>query len=76
LGVVAHDLRNPLGTISLHASALRGPGHQPEGRGQQHTDAIERATRRMARLIQDLLDVAVLEGGQLRVEKTGCRRLS
>ncbi len=70
LGVVAHDLRNPLGTISLHASALRRPGHQPERRNQQHKDAIERATRRMNRLIQDLLDVAVLEGGRLRVEKT------
>ncbi len=70
LGVVAHDLRNPLGVISLHASALRRRGQQPERRNQQHKDAIERATRRMNHLIQDLLDVAVLEGGRLRVEKT------
>ena len=69
LGVVAHDLRNPLGTVVLHASALQRPGHEPERRNQKHKDAIERATRRMTRLIQDLLDVAVLEGGQLRVEK-------
>jgi len=70
LGVVAHDLRNPLGTIVLHASALQRPGRQPERRNQQHKEAIERASRRMSRLIQDLLDVAVLEGGQLGVDRT------
>ncbi|MES1204972.1 MAG: PAS domain S-box protein [Pseudomonadota bacterium] len=69
LGVVAHDLRNPLGAILLHASALGQTGQQPERRNQKHKDAIDRAIRRMNHLIQDLLDVAVLEGGQLRVEK-------
>jgi len=69
LGVVAHDLRNPLGAILLHASSLERPG-QPESRTQKHKDAIDRAIRRMNRLIQDLLDVAVLEGGQMRVDKT------
>jgi PAS domain S-box-containing protein len=69
LGVVAHDLRNPLSTIALHASALGRPGPQPDRRNPRHKQAIERATRRMARLIDDLLDVAVLEAGQLKVER-------
>jgi PAS domain S-box-containing protein len=70
LSVVAHDLRNPLSTIALHASALARPKPAPERRNLRAKEAIERAARRMARLIQDLLDVAVLEGaGRLTVEK-------
>ena len=70
LSVVAHDLRNPLSSIALHASALARPRPQPERRHQRHKEAIERAARRMNRLIQDLLDVAVLESsGRLNVEK-------
>lgn len=69
LGVVAHDLRNPLSTIALHASALSRPTPRPERRNPRHREAIERATRRMTRLIQDLLDVAVLEAGQLKIER-------
>jgi PAS domain S-box-containing protein len=70
LGVVAHDLRNPLSTIALHASALRPPPDQPERRNQRHKEAIERGAERMSRLIQDLLDVAVLEGGRLKIDRT------
>lgn len=69
LGVVAHDLRNPLGAIALHAAALQRRGHEPDRRNQRHKQAIERAAQRMNRLIQDLLDVAVTESGKLRVEK-------
>lgn len=70
LGFVAHDLRNPLSAISLHAAALRAKPPQPERRNPRHREAIERAAQRMSRLIQDLLDVAVLEAGRLTVEKS------
>lgn len=69
LSVVAHDLRNPLNTILLHASALQRPKAHPERRKQQHREMIERAAGRMNRLIQDLLDVAVMEAGHLKVDK-------
>ena len=70
LGVVAHDLRNPLSTILLQAGALtrRGPG--PERRTHKPVDVIHRAAKRMNSLIQDLLDVALMESGQLTVERT------
>ncbi|MDI1446378.1 ATP-binding protein [Polyangium sp. 6x1] len=64
LGIVAHDLRNPLNAIFVHAELLRRarePGISRRGESIQH------AALRMNRLIQDLLDVARLDAGQLSV---------
>jgi signal transduction histidine kinase len=69
LGVVAHDLRNPLTTILLHAWALTRHGSDPERRSQERSDAIYRAATRMNRLIQDLLDVAVMDLAQLSMNR-------
>jgi PAS domain S-box-containing protein len=69
LGVVAHDLRNPLTTISLQAVALSRRGPEPERRSQRPQDLILRAATRMNRLIQDLLDVAVVEAGRLAIDR-------
>jgi PAS domain S-box-containing protein len=60
LGVVAHDLRNPLGTVLLQVSLLRRLLEQ-HGIPQRAADLIERSATRMNRLIQDLLDVTRLE---------------
>ena len=68
LGVVAHDLRNPLSAILLQTSALKRHGPEPERRSQESVEAIYRTTERMNRLIQDLLDVARMEAGQLTIE--------
>jgi PAS domain S-box-containing protein len=70
LGIVAHDLRNPLGTILIQASLLRRSGTEPERRSRKPADAIERAAKRMTRLINDLLDVARIEVGQFLIEQT------
>jgi PAS domain S-box-containing protein len=69
LGIVAHDLRNPLGAILMQAALLRRPAAEPERRSQRPAEAIERAATCMTRLIQDLLDVARLAAGQLSVEQ-------
>ena len=68
LGVVAHDLRNPLSAILLQVGALKRRGPEPERRSQKLREAIHRAATRMNRLIQDLLDVAVMESGQLTIK--------
>ena len=59
LGVVAHDLRNPLSAILMRSS--------PQSR--QPNEVIHRAATRMNRLIQDLLDVSLIETGQLTIER-------
>ena len=70
LGVVAHDLRNPLSTILMQASVLKRHGPEPERRSQKSAEVIQRAANRMNRLIQDLLDVALMEAGQLTIERS------
>lgn len=68
VGIVAHDLRNPLGTIVMQAELLQHAEEEP-GRGARRSGAmIARAARRMERLIHDLLDVTSIEAGGLRIE--------
>lgn len=69
LGVVSHDLRNPVGTIFSSASLLLELDLNPEKR-REHMGSIKRSAERMNLLIQDLLDVARMEAGALRVAPT------
>ncbi|MDB4943275.1 MAG: sensor signal transduction histidine kinase [Labilithrix sp.] len=63
IGIVSHDLRNPLSSISM-AAALLGGG-ELSVREQRFVGQITRATQRATRLIADLLDFtqARLGGG-------------
>jgi PAS domain S-box-containing protein len=67
LGVVAHDLRNPLAALGMYAHLLSEPAIPDETR-LRHAAAIDGLIRKMDRLIEDLLDVSRMEGGGLRVE--------
>jgi PAS domain S-box-containing protein len=70
LGVVAHDLRSPLTNILMQVWALKRQGSEPERRSLKPVEVIQRAATRMNRLIQDLLDVALMEAGQLSIERS------
>ena len=72
LGIVAHDLRNPLSTIILQASAMERVGAEPERRDPTSREIISRAATHMNQLIQDLLDVSVVEAGELKVKRERC----
>ena len=68
LSVVSHDLRNPLNTVSMSAALLDDsdiPLNEEQRRKQ--LEIIKRSANRMNRLIQDLLDVARIEGGRLAI---------
>ena len=73
LGVVAHDLRSPLGSMLMQAELLRNPGTDSERRARKAAEIIDRAATRMNRLIQDLLDVTRIEAGQFSIEPTRLR---
>jgi signal transduction histidine kinase/PAS domain-containing protein len=68
LGIVAHDLRNPLNAILVQSQMLGRRGGEPERRSQRPVDAIRRNAKRMNRLIEDLLDVTRLEADGLSIE--------
>jgi len=54
--------------ILLQAGALKRQAPEPERRSQKPLEVIYDAANRMNRLIQDLLDVALMEAGQLTVQ--------
>ena len=56
IGIVSHDLRNPLHTIGLSASVLHGRVSDPVD--QKALERIVAATQRASHLIDDLLDFA------------------
>jgi len=69
LGVVSHDLRNPISAIAMCARVLR---HSEPTDATARNDlllTISESTDWMNRLIQDLLDVANIERGQLSLER-------
>jgi PAS domain S-box-containing protein len=69
LRVVAHDLRNPLNTVSLTADFLHEKlaALQPQP-WMGKLDIIIRSVEQANRLIEDLLDVARMETGKLTLE--------
>ncbi|MDX2088275.1 MAG: PAS domain S-box protein [Kofleriaceae bacterium] len=69
LGIVAHDLRNPLNTVRLQVQILHLHGAESASFSRRAADTIERAASRMDRLIEDLLDVSRMEAGSLRIEQ-------
>jgi signal transduction histidine kinase len=70
LGVVSHDLRNPLSAIAMCAKVLRDDDGQM-GRAERESlmTTIVQSADWMNRLIQDLLDVASIETGRLSLER-------
>jgi len=70
LHTVSHDMRTPLTVIQGHAQLLEAMGDgRSEGFGQ-HVDSILHGARRMTGLIQDLVDTARMEGGEIHLNLT------
>lgn len=71
LGLVSHDLRNPLGLIVLHTAALqkRLEPAQLSDAARKQIEGIRRSAERMTRLIQDLLDSASIEAGHVSIQR-------
>jgi len=78
LATVSHELRNPLNAIVGWAHVLQGRGAEldPEAR-LRALDSIVRSAKTQARLVDDLLDVARVVSGKLRlnVEVVDLRRV-
>ncbi|MBX3621736.1 MAG: response regulator [Rhizobacter sp.] len=68
LAILAHELRNPLASISnaLHVSRL-APGDA--ALAEQSRERMERQVQHMVRLIDDLMDVSRINRGLVRIER-------
>jgi PAS domain S-box-containing protein len=66
LATLAHELRNPLAPIRTGVEVLKNSLDRPE-RAAQVIAVIERQTNQMVRLIDDLLDIARITRGTLKL---------
>jgi len=70
LRAVSHDLRNPLSAVLGQAQILeRRLGKEGLPQEQKGAETIAAAARRMDIMIQDLVDTARSESGQIRLER-------
>jgi PAS domain S-box-containing protein len=72
MGLVSHDLRNPVNAVKMLAAALLRFSSDPTATrlptaAAEHASVMLQAATQMDTLIQDLLDVTRLERGQLRI---------
>jgi len=68
LAMLAHELRNPLAAISNAVAVLEKLGRQDDDTSRIRT-IIGRQTHHLARLVDDLLDVARVTTGRIVVER-------
>ena len=68
IATLGHELRNPLGAIVAATSVLQ-QRPSPDQSAQRALDIIVRQSQHMARLADDLLDIARIENGQLQIER-------
>jgi signal transduction histidine kinase len=65
LAMTSHDLKSPLATVSCHLQMLREEGLG--GEVERDLDAMDRAIRRMNRMVENLLTQARTDQSDLRV---------
>ena len=68
LATLAHELRNPLAPIGNAAAVLKHPG-SPRDQVTRFAEMIERQTKAMAVLLDDLLEVSRISTGKLLLKK-------
>ncbi|WP_394844919.1 sensor histidine kinase [Pendulispora brunnea] len=66
MAIVAHDLRNPLNIVDGYAQLLK---MDPAPGVVAAAQAIERSTKQMTRLIEDLLAMSQLELGHMSIQQ-------
>ena len=67
IGLLAHELRNPLAPILTSAQLLKRRGSERPELIESAADSIERQVKHLTRLINDLLDVSRIARGKLKL---------
>lgn len=70
LGMVAHDLRNPLGVVAGYArTMMEGLAGPTTERQQRFLERIARTSEHMLRMVDDLVDLSSIESGRVELER-------
>jgi PAS domain S-box-containing protein len=67
--VIAHDLRQPIGTIMMCADLLTRAGEGIREEREKFTGKIRTSAFNLARMVDDLLDVSQMETQRLHLER-------
>ncbi len=70
IAMLGHELRNPLAAIRTSVEIISQFGSSDCGLLAPHTEIIRRQSKHIARLVDDLLDVARLTSGRVTLSKT------
>jgi len=69
LGMAAHDLRSPIGSIQMFANLLLDQDYPlSDAHRNSILDEIVKRTHQMLKLINNLLDLTTIEAGELKLE--------
>ena len=68
MATLAHELRHPLAPIRSAVGLLRTGDNSPADK-EKMLGMMDRQVSQMARLIDDLMDVACINGGQVKLQK-------
>ena len=70
VGMAAHDLRTPLGVIMMYSEFLKEVAADTlSDEHRQFLTVITERSKAMLRMVEDLLDVAAIDAGRLRLER-------
>jgi signal transduction histidine kinase len=67
--VIAHDLRQPIGTIAMCADLLSRADDSKKEEKAKYTDRIRSSAFNLARMVDDLLDFSQIEAQRLHLER-------
>ena len=68
LAMLSHELRNPLGAVVTATAMLKGV-EAPNGAGERAVGVLERQSRQMARLLDDLLEVSRVTQNKIELRR-------
>ncbi len=67
---VSHELRTPLASIIGFSETISSDPNMPEEMKREFNEIILNEGKRLAKLINDVLDISRLEGGQIELSKS------
>lgn len=73
VGNVSYELRTPLTTIMGYSEVLEHMGEALPARARDHLGAIRSAARQLGRSIDDVLDIAAIDAGEMALEVADVR---